>query len=168
MSSKHRFRDWHRFRDLRSGFLSAVLVIVSLVIAGTACHHGDDFFGIHNPGPYELVFSLDASFQSTHGGDPIQIAVLRSNGTVVAQSSGTISSTQNPCFTFMPGTVLQRGLGYEVHYWIDSNIAGGTLGVCDPVSIDHQWSVEFIFPLNDVNFTASYSPALTEDVCSTF
>jgi hypothetical protein len=59
-------------------------------------------------------------------------------------------------------------MDYEVHYWIDSNIRGGTLGVCDPKAIDHQWSVEFLSVAGDIDWTASYSPGLTEDVCDSF
>jgi len=121
------------------------------------------------PGPYQLTFSLDSSFQADHGNQPISIAVVRSSdGVVVAGDIGIVSATQNPAFSFDAGTVLERGTAYEVHYWIDSNIGGGTTGVCDPIAIDHQWSVEFPSPTNDVDFTVSYEPALTEDVCSTF
>lgn len=64
--------------------------------------------------------------------------------------------------------MMERGTAYAVHYWIDSNINGGALGVCDPTTIDHQWSVEFFTPTNDINFIASYQPELTEYICSTF
>lgn len=120
-------------------------------------------------GPFQLTFSLDATFQVPHGNQPIRMAAVRlSDGFVVAETSGTVSATQNPSFTFAAGAVMQRGTSYAIHYWIDSNINGGTLGICDPKAIDHQWSVEFLSPTNDVNFTVSYNPALTEDVCATF
>lgn len=48
------------------------------------------------------------------------------------------------------------------------DVGGGTLGVCDPKAIDHQWSVEFPSPSNDVMFTVPHAPALTEDACRTF
>jgi len=63
---------------------------------------------------------------------------------------------------------MQAGIDYEVHYWIDSNIGGGTLNVCDPKAIDHQWSVEFAAVANDKDLTVSHNDALTEDVCETF
>ena len=50
---------------------------------------------------------------------------------------------------------MEEATPYEVHYWIDSNIGGGTLGVCDPKDIDHQWSVEFPMPTNNVAWSAS-------------
>jgi hypothetical protein len=121
------------------------------------------------PGPFRLTFSLDGSFQGPHGGQAINIAVVRaSDDVVVARGNGRVSATQNPSFTFSAGAVLQRGVAYEVHYWIDSNFGGGTIGVCDPKEIDHQWSVEFLFPTNDVMFTTAHNPALTEHVCETF
>jgi len=138
------------------------------LLAGAACG-GGSADSTNPPGPFQLTFSLDASFQPLHGGQPIKIAVVRSaDGFVVAQDSGTVRATQEPSFSFTAGTVLEKGIAYEVHYWIDSNIGGGTLGTCDPKDIDHQWSVEFPSPSNDVTFTVSHNPALTEDVCDTF
>jgi len=146
-----------------SAFIPACLVVAACGGGGG----GDDTAA--DSGPYELTFSLDASFQMPHGGQPIRIAVVRrSDDVVVAEASGTVSATQNPSFSFVSGAVMERRVGYAAHYWIDSNIGGGTPGVCDPKAIDHQWSVEFFAPTNDVDFTTSYEPALTEDVCSTF
>jgi len=145
---------------------TSALALACLAVA--ACGGGSDD-NATNPGPYRLTFSLDASFQGPHGGQPIRIALVRSfDRFVVAEAGGTVSAAQNPSFIFATGAVMQRGTAYEVHYWIDSNIGGGALGVCDPKAIDHQWSTEFPFPTNDVSFTVSYQPALTEDVCSTF
>jgi hypothetical protein len=87
---------------------------------------------------------------------------------VVAEDIGIVSATQIPSFSFDAGPVLKRGTAYEVHYWIDSNIGGGTMGVCDLIAIDHQGSVEFLSPTNDVDYTVLHEPTLTEDVCSTF
>ena len=75
--------------------LQAVLVLVPLLVAGVACSGSDDVVVSSGPGPYQLTFSLNASFQGPHGGDPIQIAVVR-RGAVVAQAGGTVSATQNP------------------------------------------------------------------------
>jgi len=159
----------HRFHSRRSRRCLAVLTLMLVLLAGAACDDDDDDIinNIIPVGPYQLTFSLDASFQAPHGGQPIEIAVVRS-GVVVAQASGMVSATQNPSFSFAAGAVLEQGITHEVHYWIDSNIGGGTPGVCDPRAIDHQWSTEFVFPVNNVNFTVSYQPALTEDVCNTF
>jgi len=88
---------------------------------------------------------------------------------VMGRAGGTVSATGNPTFMYAPGAVMQRGTGYKVHYWIDSNLGGqGTQGTCDPPAVDHQWSVEFPFPTNDITFTTAHNPALVEDVCRTF
>jgi len=147
--------------------LSAFIPVCLVVAACGGGGGGDDTAA--DPGPYELTFSLDASFQAPHGNQPIRIAVVRiADGVVVDEASGIVSATQDPSFSFASGAVMERRLGYAAHYWIDSNIGGGTVGVCDPIAIDHQWSAEFFSPTNDVDFTTSYQPALTEDVCSTF
>lgn len=122
-----------------------------------------------DPGPYQLTFSLDESFQVPHGNQPIRIALVRlTDGLVLDEESGTVSATNDPAFIFAPAAQLERGTSYAVHYWIDSNIGGGTLGLCDPTGFDHQWSTEFFTPTNDINFTVGYEPALTEYVCDTF
>ncbi len=85
------------------------------------------------PGPYQLTFSLDASFQADHGNQPIGIAVvLSSGGVVVAGDVGIVSATQDPSFSFAAGPVMERGTAYEVHYWIDSNIGGEHWGSAIP------------------------------------
>ena len=122
-----------------------------------------------DPGPYQLTFSLDESFQTPHGNQPIRIALVRlTDGLVLDADSGTLSAIDDPTFSFTPAAMMDRGTSYAVHYWIDSNIGGGTLGLCDPTSYDHQWSVEFFSVTNDINFTVGYEPALTEYVCNTF
>ncbi len=139
--------------------------VLALAVAGAAC--GED--AIVDTGPYDLTFNLDASFQGPHGGQDIAIALVRaSDGSVVSQATGTVSATQDPSFSFTVTAMLQDGVAYDVHYWIDSNFGGGTAGVCDPKDIDHQWSFEILSASNDVTWTAAHTPALTEDVCVTF
>jgi len=150
---------------IKRGALTVILV--AAVSAFGACHEADHVMDPAADGPFQLTFSLDASFQASHGGQPIQIAVVR-GGVVVAQASGTVSATQDPSFFFDAGAVLEQGIAHEVHYWIDSNIGGGTSGVCDPEAIDHQWSTEFVWPTNDVELTVAYQLWLIEDVCDTF
>lgn len=153
---------------LRSGRSSALLLIVVASFAVAACD-GDNKVTGPSPGPFQLTFLLDASFQGIHGGQSVNIAVLRSSSrVVVARGGGIVSATQAPSFTFVAGAVLERGTDYEVHYWIDSNFGGGAAGACDAKAIDHQWSVEFRSVSNDIVWTASHSPSLTEDVCGTF
>jgi len=142
------------------------LVLVCLVIA--ACgEDGSDT--VTDPGPYQLTFTLDASFQIPHGDEPIRIALVRlSDGLVMAEDVGTVSATENPSFSFTTTAIMEQGTSYAVHYWIDSNICGGTLGLCDGTEFDHQWSTEFFTVTNDINFTAGYQPGLVEYVCDTF
>jgi len=148
-----------------SSHLSAVAALLLVFLVGLAC--GED--EILAPGPHQLAFQLDATFQGAHGGQGISIALVRvSDGSVIAQETGTISATQDPSYSFTPGAVLEDGVSYEVHYWIDSNFGGGTAGVCDPRANDHQWSVALASVSNDVTRTESHDPASTEDVCTTF
>lgn len=134
-----------------------------------SCGGGGSYYSGYDPGPYNLTFSLDASFQNTHGGDSIRIALVRlSDNLVMAEHMGTVSATMNPSFTFSVSNIMERGISYAVHYWIDSNIGGGTLGTCDATQFDHQWSTEFFYVTNDINFTAGYQPFLVENVCATF
>ena len=144
------------------------LVLACLAVAACDEDGGGDV-SVTNPGPYQLTFSLDASFQAPHGDQPIGIALVRlSDGAVVAEDSGIVSAADDPAFSFVPRAMMTRGISYAVHYWIDSNIGGGTFGVCDPATIDHQWSVEFFTVTNDISFTVSYEPNLIEYVCNTF
>jgi len=144
------------------------LVFVCLIIA--ACFDGSDGGSTGaGPGPYQLTFSLDDSFQTPHANEPIRIALVRlSDGLVMTEGFGTVSATQNPSFSFTATAIMERGTSYAVHYWIDSNIGGGTLGFCDGTDFDHQWSTEFFTVTNNINFTAGYQPALVEYVCDTF
>jgi len=147
-------------------YISSLILVLTLA----ACHSGGNGFDdSEDPGPYQLTFSLDASFNIPHGNQLIHIALVRlTDGMPLESASGTVSATENPAFVFMPLTLLENGTGYAVRYWIDSNIGGGTLGVCDSTTYDHQWSTEFYLPTNDISFTASHQPALTEYVCATF
>lgn len=149
---------------------SPTLVLLTLALAGLAACERAGGYGLSSLGPFKLTFMLDASFQAPHGGDPIQWAVIRAlDGVEVDGGGGTVSSTQDPSFSFSTGRVLSQGVTYEVHYWIDSNLNGmGTPGVCDSKDIDHQWSTELLSVTNDIVFTVSYNPALTEDVCGSF
>jgi hypothetical protein len=150
------------------GASSAALLIVLAALALAGCNDGDEVTG-PTAGPFQLTFSLDASFRGPHGGQSVNIAVLRSSdGVMVAGGDGLVSTTQDPSFTFAAGAVLEAETDYEVHYWIDSNFGVGTPGVCDTKEIDHQWSVEFLSVSSDVAWIASHDPSLTEDVCSTF
>jgi len=147
-------------------------MVVVLLLA--ACGGGGDItFNVPPPptlpGPFQMTFSLDDTFQGPHGGQPIRIALVRSsdNVTVAGDNNGTVSAILNPSFTFVTGLVMVRGTDYAVHYYIDNTVAG-IQGVCDPITIDPQWSREYPSVANDKDITESYVPAQMEDVCSTF
>jgi hypothetical protein len=142
--------------------------LVPVLLSLAACEGGGGNSDT-NPGPYTLSYSLDDSFQTPHGNEPIRIALVRlSNGLVIDEDIGFVSSTANPTFSFTSTGIMERGQSYAVRYWIDSNINGGTLGLCDDTEFDHQWSTEFFSVTNDINFTVGYEPELVEYVCDTF
>ena len=152
--------------DRRSRFWGVLLMIALVPVIVGACGDDDDITG---PVGFQLTFSLDASFGPPHGGDPISWSLVQSsNGFAADFGSGVVSSTADPAFSFTTADVMRRGVDYEVHYWIDSNIGGGTQGVCDAETIDHQWSTELLSVNNDVNLTVPHNPALVENVCSSF
>ncbi len=149
---------------IRSVALS--LTCLAVVACGDGGDGGD---GEIDYGPYQLSFSLDASFQAPHGDQPIRIALVRlTDGVVVGEDIGTVSAVDNPSFVFTTSAVMERGVSYAVRYWIDSNIGGGASGLCDPTLYDHQWSVEFYNVLNNKDLTVGYEPDLMEYVCGTF
>jgi hypothetical protein len=146
----------------------ALLLIVVASLAVTGCSD-DDEVTAPSAGPFQLTFSLDASYQRPHGGQSINIAVLRSSdGVMVAGGDGLVSADQDPSFSFAAGPVLEAETAYEVHYWIDSNFGGGTPGACDAQGVDHQWNVAIPAASGDVARTESHDPSMLDDVCSTF
>ncbi len=94
---------------------------VGLLVALSAC--GDD-------PTFQLIFGIDASFQGPHTGHAISVAVIRtSDGAEVGtRQVGAVSGTADPAFTFTSLGLLEEGEAYQVHYWIDSNFCGGTVG----------------------------------------
>lgn len=129
----------------------------------------DDDDIIANMSPYTLTLSLSRDFRVPHGDQPIEWALIRAADAVtLATGTGTVSSTGNPAFTLNAGGVLEFGVDYELRYWIDSNTGGGTPGVCDAETIDHQWNYMFRAPDNDVNLILSYDVDRVVDVCFTF
>ena len=163
-----------RTRRFRASNRTAVLVILLLACLFTL--HCDDEVIVSSSAPFSLRFSLAADFQQ-YGGQTINWALLRSDtGDKVAAGDGTISSVTNPAFTLTTGDVMVLGVPHEIHYWIDSNIDGGTPGVCDPVlrdeddeileAFDVQWITPFAGATDDLVFLAI--PGAVQDVCETF
>lgn len=119
-------------------------------------------------GPFGLVFAGDATFQGAHGDQEINVVLEETGGDIVASQSGTVSATSDPAFSFSFLDVLEEGQTYELKYWIDSNFGGGTPGVCDPPTTDHQWSVAVMAADEDVTMTDTHRPTETESVCAVF
>lgn len=123
---------------------------------------------------FDLTFSGDASFQGAHGDQDLMAAVVRTGtgvpggSMIVASQNAVVSASDDPSFSLSFPGVLTRNQEYELHYWIDSNFGGGTVGVCDPPENDHQWRLEFGPVTDDVVQADSHRPTETESVCSTF
>jgi len=157
---------------------TAVLAILLLACMFTLGCDEDDEVITSGSGPFSLRFSLAAEFQQ-YGGQTISWALLRSdNGEKLVAGRGTISATTNPAFSVNTGHVMSFGVPHEMHYWIDSNIGGGTPGECDPVvrddndeiieSFDMQWIAPFGGATDDLVFIAIHNPDRVQDVCDSF
>jgi hypothetical protein len=116
---------------------------------------------------FDLVFEGEASFQNAHGGQAIHVALVQ-GGSVLTTRDGTVSGTDDPAFAFTLSGALTEGQAYELHYWIDSNFGGGTVGVCDPPTNDHQWRLTVPAVTADVTIEDTHRPTETEDVCGSF
>ncbi len=155
-----------RVRGSFRGFAGTLVVLVCAVLFMPGC---DDDDAINLGEPYRFRFSLAADFGPPHGGQPVEWVLIRSADQVLlASGDGTISPTANPAFLLNAGRVLQEFVDYELRYWIDSNTGGGTAGVCDSETIDHQWNYRFQAPGNNVDFTLLYDADRVEDVCASF
>lgn len=144
--------------------LPLVFLVLAAALPVTACG-GDD--GTSPPSAFELVIIGDPSFQAMHRGQPIRAAVVR-GGQVVAVRQGTVAQSGATSFGFTFHESLEAGASHEVHYWIDSNIEGGTAGVCDEPAIDHQWRVDLGTASSNRTITETHRPEDVSNVCATF
>lgn len=136
--------------------------LLALTLAGVSHTAADE--------RHDLTFRGDASFSGPHGGQAIHVVVTHAaKRVVVARRSGTVSAEGDPAFLFTFEDLLPRREWFEVRYWIDSNLGGGTMGKCDPKDIDHQW-VRTVGALKaeDVTLRAAHLPEATADVCQSF
>ena len=101
------------------------------------------------------------------GKKSISIAVLNVLGEVVAEESGNVSSVSDPTFALNVSTLLDAAVVYQLRYRIDSNVGGGSVGVCDPPGTDHQTSQSFTIS-SDVTITLVHDDANADEVCSSF
>lgn len=141
------------------------ILSLSILLSGTAC---DDDDVTEPEGPFTLTFAGDATFQDAHGGQDISVALLNAQGAVLETMTGTVSADADPSFSFTFDDALEEGQAYGIDYWIDSNFAGGTAGVCDPPVIDHQWHLDIPTVQDDVERTDTHRPGETTDVCDSF
>ena len=144
------------------------LCVAQLVALG-ACGVGGGTGGMGPPvnRPFDLTVQDGGSFGGPHGDHRISVAVVAAmGGTVLAQKKQTVSPNEDVAFSFIFFDVLVGGFNYEIHYWIDSNVGGGSEDVCDDPGIDHQWSVSFS-AAQDITVTSVHEVDLAE-VCSTF
>jgi hypothetical protein len=160
---------------------SRTAVSVSLLLACLVTLHCDETENVvvSNSGPFSLRFSLAADFQ-LYAGETVSWVLVRSdNGERLQNGTGTISATTNPAYSVTTRDVLMFGIPHEMHYWIDSNIGGGTPGVCDPVvrdedtdeiieAFDMQWIAQFGGLTSDLVFIAIHSPDRVQNVCDSF
>ncbi|SEN02921.1 hypothetical protein SAMN04487952_10975 [Halomonas caseinilytica] len=117
----------------------------------------------------DLTFQGDASFGGPHGGQSIQAALIdTASGEVLGMESGEVSASAEPAFTFEFPGALQEGGNYEVHYWIDSNFGGGSVGRCDEMQNDHQWSIPIEADGGNVSHVETHDPSTLASVCDTF
>jgi len=143
------------------------VVLAFLVFGLVAC--GDDGTGDDFP-TLELYITGDASFQGPHAGQVLTDAIIRTTDGAFDLLGGGGGPIHAPpeTISFGFGSTVEFGDTYEIHLWIDSNFGGGTVGVCDPPAIDHQWKVPVPYVTGDVNIVVSHDDATVTDVCSTF
>ncbi len=91
--------------------------------------------------------------------------VRASDGLEVATDAATISVTADPAFSFSFPGLLVIGHAYNIEYWIDSNVGGGTVGQCDAPTIDHQWRAAVPTVTGDTEITVAHDAGAITDVC---
>lgn len=117
----------------------------------------------------DLTFQGDASFGGPHGGQAIQVALVEaSSGDVLATQSGEVSADADPAFSFEFPGALEEGGSYRVNYWIDSNFGGGSVGSCDELQQDHQWSRDIEMSDGAVSHVETHDPSTLTAVCDSF
>ena len=146
-------------------FLCVTNLCIALLVALTACGSSNPISGLPLPDG-DLIIEGDESFGGTHGGQEISVVVVAFDEFAVALQSGTVSASDVPSFSFSFPALLANGFGYQVHYYIDSNDVGGSLGTCDPS--DHQGSLPGFTARPNVTLTAIHEDPNTVDVCPKF
>ena len=147
---------------MRRSSFACTLALPLFLIGLAACGENP----VEPSGRFDFTFSGDASFQGPHGGQTIEMALVRVDLRVTGMS--VVSATADPSFSFNFPDRLNEGETYHLDYWIDSNFGGGTPETCDPPGNDHQWRIDLGVVTADVVIEDTHRPTETESVCATF
>ena len=139
---------------------------MSLIPLALIACNGDD----GGDGPFAVTVSVPDSYFDTgvHPGIDYEIAIVDGDGAVLDSATGTLPTATGAAHEV--DLSVDGGDSYEVHFWVDSDIGGGTAGTCDGGTdfFDHQWVYalgtvdadrDFALPAHNTDFT---------DVCATF
>jgi hypothetical protein len=155
--------------------LQSVMFCLLLVACSTILGDSDEEVvicdGVTDDVQFELTFAVDVSFQVAHAGDRLYDTMSCTSGDGFLGSGGGGSGPISDPSVIISSSVttgIQSGAEYQIYFWIDSDIGGGTVGVCDPPAIDHQWIVTIPTVTGDVNIIFSHDDATVSDVCSAF
>lgn len=116
---------------------------------------------------FDLTVTGDSTFQAPDGGQTVTVAVVR-EGTVEEEASDTVSTTADPSFSLTFPGALKDGESYDVDFWIDTNIGGGTPGTCDPPPLDETWRVAVDSVSGPVTLSEQYGPSGNTNICQIF
>ncbi len=139
---------------------------VALLVALGTCAGDSVGIGDPPPGPSDLIVEGGIGFQVPHGGQPISVVLLAASLREVGRQTGTVSPSAEVAFSFTFRDLLVEGLRYEIHYWIDSNDGGGSVGACD--GNDHQASVAIFPGQGDLFIDLDHDDSNITSVCTTF
>jgi hypothetical protein len=121
---------------------------------------------INEPGSFNLAVTIPASYPAEHAGQTYAMALVEGvSGLERDTQVGLILASGEAVVTF--ADLVEEGVDYEIHLWIDSNLAGGTVDTCDgpPAYFDHQWLYQAGQYTEDGAFTLPDHNTTFTDVC---
>ena len=128
--------------------------IVSLACVALLACSDDDAGGKSPPpggdnGPYNLIFTGDATYGTAHDGATVYIAIVEDGtGDVVATDDVVITAAG---FSFTFTDVLTRGVTYRADYYVDVNADGACV-----TTDDHMWQLAIAAPTARWNSASSW------------